>query len=237
MRFSIKRNSMSSTNNAHDSTMPSVLGKQGSADDMVHRIGHVTRLLRDSMKELGLDQQISQAAEAIPDANDRLNYVASMTEQAAERALNAVERAQPLQDRLEDEGATLNKRWQAAAATLVAVESDPSLVEDTQYFLSEKLPTATGATQKELLEIMMAQDFQDLTGQVIKKMMEVIKLIEVQLVQVLVDNVPNVTDGVKLDDDRDEHARLRNGPQVGQSKKDTVAGQDQVDDLLDELGF
>lgn len=228
---------MSSTNNAHDSTMPSVLGKQGSADEMVHRIGHLTRLLRDSMKELGLDQQISQAAQAIPDANDRLNYVASMTEQAAERALNAVERAQPLQDRLEDEGATLNKRWQAAAATLVTVESDPSLVEDTQYFLSDKLPSATGATQKELLEIMMAQDFQDLTGQVIKKMMEVIKLIEVQLVQVLVDNVPNVTDGVKLEDDRDEHARLRNGPQVGENKKDTVAGQDQVDDLLDELGF
>lgn len=227
---------MSSTNNAHDSTMPSVLAKQGSADDMVHRIGHLTRLLRDSMKELGLDQQISQAAQAIPDANDRLNYVASMTEQAAERALNAVERAQPLQDRLEDEGAALNKRWQAAVATAV-VESDPALVEDTQHFLSNKLPTATGATQKELLEIMMAQDFQDLTGQVIKKMMEVIKLIEEQLVQVLVDNVPNITDGVKTDDDRDEHARLRNGPQVSQNKTDTVAGQDQVDDLLDELGF
>ena len=227
---------MSSTNNAHDSTMPSVLAKQGSADDMVHRIGHLTRLLRDSMKELGLDQQISQAAQAIPDANDRLNYVASMTEQAAERALNAVERAQPLQDRLEDEGAALNKRWQAAVATAV-VESDPALVEDTQHFLSNKLPTATGATQKELLEIMMAQDFQDLTGQVIKKMMEVIKLIEEQLVQVLVDNVPNITDGVKTEDDRDEHARLRNGPQVSQNKTDAVAGQDQVDDLLDELGF
>ncbi|MGY2464104.1 protein phosphatase CheZ [Vreelandella sulfidaeris] len=227
---------MSSTNNAHDSTMPSVLAKQGSADDMVHRIGHLTRLLRDSMKELGLDQQISQAAQAIPDANDRLNYVASMTEQAAERALNAVERAQPLQDRLEDEGAALNKRWQAAVATAV-VESDPALVEDTQHFLSNKLPTATGATQKELLEIMMAQDFQDLTGQVIKKMMEVIKLIEEQLVQVLVDNVPNITDGVKTEDDRDEHARLRNGPQVSQNKADAVAGQDQVDDLLDELGF
>lgn len=227
---------MSSTNNAHDSTMPSVLAKQGSADDMVHRIGHLTRLLRDSMKELGLDQQISQAAQAIPDANDRLNYVASMTEQAAERALNAVERAQPLQDRLEGEGAALNKRWQAAVATAV-VESDPALVEDTQHFLSNKLPTATGATQKELLEIMMAQDFQDLTGQVIKKMMEVIKLIEEQLVQVLVDNVPNITDGVKTDDHRDEHARLRNGPQVSQNKTDAVAGQDQVDDLLDELGF
>ncbi|MBR9905233.1 protein phosphatase CheZ [Halomonas sp. AOP13-D3-9] len=228
---------MSTVNNAHDTTMPSVLGKKDSTDEMVHRIGHLTRLLRDSMKELGLDQQITQAAQAIPDANDRLNYVASMTEQAAERALNAVERAQPVQDSLEEEGAALNKRWQAAAAKLAAVEGDPQLVEDTQRFLSDKLPTATGATQKELLEIMMAQDFQDLTGQVIKKMIEVIKLIEEQLVQVLVDNVPNVTDGVKLEDDRDEHAKLRNGPQVGKDKTDVATGQDQVDDLLDELGF
>ena len=228
---------MSTVNNAHDTTMPSVLGKKDSTDEMVHRIGHLTRLLRDSMKELGLDQQISQAAQAIPDANDRLNYVASMTEQAAERALNAVERAQPVQDSLEEEGSALNKRWQAVAAKLAAVEGDPKLVEDTQDFLSDKLPTATGATQKELLEIMMAQDFQDLTGQVIKKMIEVIKLIEEQLVQVLVDNVPNVTDGVQLEDDRDEHAKLRNGPQVGKDKTDVATGQDQVDDLLDELGF
>jgi len=228
---------MSTVNNAHDTTMPSVLGKKDSTDEMVHRIGHLTRLLRDSMKELGLDQQITQAAQAIPDANDRLNYVALMTEQAAERALNAVERAQPVQDTLEADGAALNQRWQAAAANLAVVGEDPQLVEDTQNFLGSKLPAATGATQKELLEIMMAQDFQDLTGQVIKKMMEVIKLIEEQLVQVLVDNVPNVTDGVKVEDGRDEHARLRNGPQVGESKVDAVSGQDQVDDLLDELGF
>nr|WP_290701783.1 protein phosphatase CheZ [Halomonas sp. UBA3074] len=228
---------MSTVNNAHDTTMPSVLGKKDSTDEMVHRIGHLTRLLRDSMKELGLDQQITQAAQAIPDANDRLNYVALMTEQAAERALNAVERAQPVQDTLEADGAALNQRWQAAAANLAVVGEDPKLVEDTQNFLGSKLPAATGATQKELLEIMMAQDFQDLTGQVIKKMMEVIKLIEEQLVQVLVDNVPNVTDGVKVEDGRDEHARLRNGPQVGESKVDAVSGQDQVDDLLDELGF
>lgn len=228
---------MSTIKNAHDTTMPSVMGRHDSADDMIQRIGYVTRLLRDSMKELGLDQQISQAAQAIPDANDRLSYVAAMTEQAAERALNAVERAQPLQDDLESAGNALSQRWQLAAAALAKVEGDTSLVEDTQHYLSKTLPEATSATQKELLEIMMAQDFQDLTGQVIKKMMEVVKLIEEQLVQVLVDNVPNVTDGANIKDNRDEHAKLRNGPQVSQNKTDVVAGQDQVDDLLDELGF
>lgn len=223
-------------NSAHDMTMPSVLDKQGSTDEMVQRIGHLTRLLRDSMKELGLDQQISQAAQAIPDANDRLNYVASMTEQAAERALNAVERAQPVQDDLEKTGVALGERWKAVTAP-PTIGSDPTLIEETQKYLDTQLLEATGSTQKELLEIMMAQDFQDLTGQVIKKMMEVIRLIEEQLVQVLVDSVPHITEGVEVADERDEHAKLRNGPQVSQNKVDVVAGQEQVDDLLDELGF
>ena len=52
-------------------------------------------MLRDSLRELGLDQAIAEAAEAIPDARDRLDYVVQMTAQAAERALNCVEAAQP----------------------------------------------------------------------------------------------------------------------------------------------
>jgi chemotaxis protein CheZ len=91
--------------------------------------------------------------------------------------------------------------------------------------------------QKELLEIMMAQDFQDLTGQVIKKMMDVIQTIEQELVQVLMESAPGVTEGVKAKDERDEHAKLRNGPQMDKEKADVMSGQDQVDDLLDELGF
>jgi chemotaxis protein CheZ len=93
---------------------------------------------------------------------------------------------------------------------------------------------------------MMAQDFQDLTGQVIKKMMDVIREIEHQLVQVLIDNVPGVeareTMQRKAEDQwKNEKARrnedLLNGPQVKESAPDIVTGQDQVDDLLDELGF
>ena len=119
------------------------------------------------------------------------------------------------------------------------------LVKETRQYLSD-VPDMTSATSKELLEIMMAQDFQDLTGQVIKKMMDVIREIEHQLVQVLIDNVPEAQARQSMqrkaeDQWKNENARrneeLLNGPQVKQDEPDVVSGQDQVDDLLDELGF
>ena len=75
--------------------------EEASAHDIITRIGSLTRMLRDSLRELGLDQAIAEAAEAIPDARDRLDYVVQMTAQAAERALNCVEAAQPHQDQME----------------------------------------------------------------------------------------------------------------------------------------
>jgi len=69
--------------------------EQAAAQDIISRIGSLTRMLRDSLRELGLDQAIAEAAEAIPDARDRLDYVVQKTAQAADRALNSVEAAQP----------------------------------------------------------------------------------------------------------------------------------------------
>lgn len=82
-----------------------------SAGDIIARIGSLTRMLRDSLRELGLDQAIAEAAEAIPDARDRLYYVVQMTAQAAERALNSVEASQPHQDQMEKSAKALTQRW------------------------------------------------------------------------------------------------------------------------------
>ncbi|MCA0974274.1 protein phosphatase CheZ [Halomonas denitrificans] len=207
-------------------------GAQG--DDLVQRIGQLTRMLRESMRELGLDKEIEKAAEAIPDARDRLSYVASMTEQAAERSLNAIDRAQPLQDSLSEHAQALDERWQAWFEAPKELDDARDLVSDTRAYLA-MVPENTQATQKELLEILMAQDFQDLTGQVIKRMMDVIREIEDQLVQVLIDNVPD-TDARDSLRRRNEDSLL-NGPQIKPESSDVVASQDQVDDLLDELGF
>lgn len=216
-----------------------------AAEDLIHRVGKLTRMLRENMRELGLDKEIERAAEAIPDARDRLHYVATMTEQAADRSLNAIDRAQPLQDQISDQAEALDKRWAEWFEAPKELDAAKALVKDTRGYLGS-VPDMTAATNKELMEIMMAQDFQDLTGQVIKKMMDVIREIEHQLVQVLIDNVPGAqareTMQRKAEDQwKNENARrnedLLNGPQVKDNAPDIVTGQDQVDDLLDELGF
>lgn len=207
-------------------------------DDLIQRIGQLTRSLRESMRELGLDKEIEKAAEAIPDARDRLSYVASMTEQAAERALNAIDRAQPIQERLEAQANDLDKRWEEWFAEPKELDEAKTLVKDTRAYLGD-VPTQIQATNAELLEIMMAQDFQDLTGQVIKRMMDVIKQIENQLVQVLLDSVPDNQDRKELKRtmENEKEASLLNGPQIKPDGIDVVSSQDQVDDLLDSLGF
>ena len=215
-------------------------------DDLVVRIGQLTRMLRESMRELGLDKEVEKAAEAIPDARARLNYVASMTEQAADRALNAVDRAQPLQSEIETRAESLDQQWQAWFENPMELDQARQLVTDTRGYLAA-VPEMTRETSKELLEIMMAQDFQDLTGQVIKKMMEVILDVEYQLLQVLLESVPEgdergalkrrMEDRNAADTRKREEASLVNGPQLTAEGAGIVSNQDQVDDLLDELGF
>ncbi|CAG2156385.1 Protein phosphatase CheZ [Cupriavidus yeoncheonensis] len=202
-----------------------------SAEQLILRIGNLTRMLRDNMRELGLDKEIERAAQAIPDARDRLKYVAAMTEQAAERTLNAVELAQPIQADIEQQAEALDKRWDAWFETPVELGDARTLVLDTRAFLTE-VPKQARATGSHLLDIMMAQDFQDLTGQVIKKMMDMIRTLEHELLQVLIENVPS--------ERRTEvqAATLLNGPQISpEGKADVVSDQSQVDDLLASLGF
>jgi chemotaxis protein CheZ len=202
-----------------------------SAEQLILRIGNLTRMLRDNMRELGLDKEIERAAQAIPDARDRLNYIAVMTEQAAERTLNAVELAQPIQSAIEQQAEGLDKRWDAWFETPVELGDARTLVLDTRAFLTE-VPKQARATGSHLLDIMMAQDFQDLTGQVIKKMMDMIRTLEHELLQVLIENVPT--------ERRTEvqAATLLNGPQINpEGKADVVSDQSQVDDLLASLGF
>lgn len=197
--------------------------------DLIHRIAQLTRTLRESMRELGLDQAIKDAAHAIPDARERLHYVAQMTEQAANRVLNAAEQIQPWQDQMQSSARALDARWQEWFEHPVELDQARSLVDDTRALLKE-IPEKTQASQNNLMEIIMAQDFQDLTGQVIMKMLGVVGAIETELVQVLIDNVPQ--------ERRDETRSLLNGPEINPAGKvDVVTDQDQVDDLLASMGF
>ena len=128
-----------------------------SAGDIIARIGSLTRMLRDSLRELGLDQAIAEAAEAIPDARDRLDYVVQMTAQAAERALNSVEASQPHQDAMEKGAKDLTKRWDEWFENPIELSDARELVTDTRQFLGD-VPGHTSFTNAQLLDIMMAQD-------------------------------------------------------------------------------
>ncbi|RQS04616.1 protein phosphatase CheZ [Burkholderia sp. Bp9002] len=225
-------------------------GADLASDRILARIGHVTRALRDSMRELGLDKHIERAAEAVPDARDRLRYVAAMTEQAAERVLSAIELAKPVQERMQNEAEALDARWSQWYAAPIERAEVRELMDDTRAFL-RALPEATTATNAHLLEIMLAQDFQDLTGQVIKKITDMVYLIEQQLLTVLVENIAPerreqfaataaalALEAEQTMSSTGSPVSLLNGPQINpEGKTDVVQDQAQVDDLLASLGF
>lgn len=207
-------------------------------DEMLNRIGHVTRVLHDSLSGLGLDKILEQVAQDIPDARDRLSYVARMTEQAAERVLNATDAAIPLQDELASGAAALQQRWKEVLAE-PSLKSEYNLAADETLAFLAMTGKHTAETKALLMDIMMAQDFQDLTGQVIKKITSLAQDLEKQLVQVLVDFSPakpkKEADVAKVESS--DTSLLMNGPQIDPDAVDVVASQEQVDDLLDSLGF
>ena len=198
------------------------------ARSMFTHIGHMTRKLHDTLRELGLDKSLERAASQIPDARDRLSYVATMTEQAAERTLNALDIAKPLQDRISNDSRNLTQQWDKLFNHQLSIEEFKVLVQQTRTHLVSTSKDSDEVSSQ-MLEIMMAQDFQDLTGQVIKKILTMSKEMEQHLLDFLLMFSPQ---GVKQDDS------LLNGPVINsEGRTDVVSNQEQVDDLLESLGF
>lgn len=167
--------------------------------------------------------------QGIPDARQRLTYIAQTTEQAASRVLNATDTAKPLQDALTNGAADLEARWNKLYANQLSVDEFKQLAGETRSFLSE-VKTSSHSTGEQLMEIMMAQDFQDLTGQVITKVVDLAQQLEAQLLQLLIETMPEERRAANPDG-------LKNGPAIDPTAADVVTTQEQVDDLLDSLGF
>lgn len=207
-------------------------GAGGAAEqaNVINQIGQMARTLHDTLRELGLNKEIEKAASSIPDARDRLNYVATLTQQAAERVLNATDAAQPILEKTGEEAHRLARQWDMLFEKKLDVQQFKDLVMQTHALLHET-PKQTKAANAYLMEIMMAQDFQDLTGQVIKKIIEVTQQMETQLLELLLENAPA---SVKAE----MNTGLLNGPVINaKGRTDVVTSQDQVDDLLESLGF
>ncbi|MGZ3158577.1 MAG: protein phosphatase CheZ [Burkholderiaceae bacterium] len=191
---------------------------------MFERLGGIVRLLHDSLRELGYDKSLSNASSQITDANDRLEYIATLTEQSANKVLNTLDTGIPAQETLIKQGKEMEERWALLFAGKIGIEDFKILAADSRKFAAQVV--ADGEKEKaRLLEIMMAQDFQDITGQIIKKVVAITKTVEQDLAQLLLDNAPAAV--------KDKHVDLMSGP----SMPSTALVQNDVDDLLADLGF
>lgn len=205
-----------------------------SGGGLYQRVGHLTRTLHDALVQLGYHDELADSHSNLPDARQRLTYIARVTGEAAEKVLNSVDQARNLQDGLNGRAQALRKRWQAVAAYRTGMQqatpAGQALVEETCAFLAD-IDERAGRTNAILTEIMMAQDFHDLTGQVIRKVVKLSQDLEEQLVKLLVDSQPAQRRPAP------ETSEL-NGPVVdAQDRTDVVTDQAGVDDLLASLGF
>lgn len=199
-------------------------------ESVFNKIGQITRMLHDSLRELGYDRMLEETARQIPDARERLSYIATMTEQAASRVLNATDVAKPLAEKIGGEADALKTGWEKLYARELSVAEFKTLAGETRTFLGSAAAD-TKVIDAQLFEIMMAQDFQDLTGQVIKKIVDMTARLENDLLKVLLEVIPESKRTSKSDG-------LLNGPVVsGEGREDVVNNQEQVDDLLESLGF
>jgi chemotaxis protein CheZ len=199
----------------------------GGDNPMFERLGGIVRLLHDSLRELGYDKALTEASSQINDAQDRLEYVASLTEQAANKVLNTLDEGMPAQDVLSKKAKEMENRWSDLFAGKLSVDEFKVLAGDARGF-AQAVSVATEAEKARLLDIMMAQDFQDITGQLIKKVVTITKTVEHELAELLRDNAPpSVREKLQA------KPALMSGPALPSVALD----QDNVDDLLADLGF
>ena len=198
-----------------------------AAADVHQKIGLLTRQLHDALNELGYADQLRGSAGELPDAQNCLSYIARLTGEAAEKVLSRVEQAKAQQDRMAAE----NRR------VLEALVRDPvaAVAKGLVYNHLVDMEREAQVADNHLTEIMMAQDFHDLTGQVIARVVNLAGTIEKQLVQLLVQTAPPTAQPVPLP--APERKQL-SGPVVDpEGTPDVVTNQSEVEDLLASLGF
>jgi len=203
------------------------------AGGMFERLGGIVRLLHDSLRELGYDKALNEASSQIVDAQDRLEYVATLTEQAANKVLNTLDEGMPAQDLLSKQAKDMETRWSDLFEGKLSLDEFKALAGDSRGFAA-LVTESTEAEKARLLEIMMAQDFQDITGQLIKKVVKITQTVEGELAQLLRDNAPaDVKEKLAQKAQPPAPEPLMQGPSVPEA----ALNQDNVDDLLADLGF
>jgi chemotaxis protein CheZ len=191
--------------------------------EVFQQLGTITRLLHDTMQQLGVMPKLQTATEGLPDARSRLSYIATKTADAANKVLNTVDQAKI-------EHRQISEATRAMAQLIVADPVKAVASGAVMNFVNE-VETSTKRIDDHLTDIMMAQDFHDLTGQVVAKVVTLANDLEDSLVKLLIQVVP---EGVREQVD----PSVLNGPVVNpEGRTDVVSDQGEVDDLLASLGF
>ena len=197
----------------------------------------MTRELHEAINNFVLDDQMAEMVQVdMPNAKERLQYVIETTEKAANDTLSAIEAAMPVSESLKDRSTHLSGQWDKFLHREMEVEDFRLLSQELRDFL-EGLTGESHELHNRLNEIMMAQGFQDLTGQVIKKVISLVQDVESRLVHIIRlagdMHTSQNDEEIRKQKMADEH-----GPAIpGVTQSEVVSGQDDVDDLLSSLGF
>ncbi len=194
-----------------------------ASPEVFQQLGLITRQLHDTLAQLGVMPKLQAAADGLPDARSRLTYIAKKTGEAADKVLNSVDQAKEEHQSISRETRRIVEAILADPVRAVASGSVMNFVRDVD--------AATARIDQHLTDIMMAQDFHDLTGQVVAKVVSLASDLEDSLVKLLVQAAPP-------EQAQKVEASILNGPVVNpEGRTDVVANQGEVDDLLASLGF
>lgn len=196
-----------------------------ASPEVIRQIGEITRKLHDSVAQMGLMGDLQAATQALPDARSRLNYIARKTSEAADKVLNSVDAAKLEQQCISDAARELQTALAAQA------HADPA-INATLHAGIAKVQGCAHRIDDHLTNIMVAQDFHDLTGQIVSKVVRLAGDLEHNLVQLLLQVAPEYKSVAVVNED-DLH-----GPVVNpEGRTDVVNDQNEVDDLLARMGF
>ncbi|TBU74573.1 protein phosphatase [Pseudomonas daroniae] len=214
---------------------------------LYHEVGKLTRELHNAIVNFQLDPRVPHAQEVsqISDATERLNYVVTMTERAANRTMDLVEQSAPLVNDLSSEADALSEDWGRFMRREMGAEAFRELAKRIELFLARSQRDSSKLSGH-LNDILLAQDYQDLTGQVIKRVTQLVTEVESNLLKLMlmasqVDRFAGIEhnhDELRVEQNKQKDASHGEGPQIHADKRDDVASsQDDVDDLLSSLGF
>ncbi|WP_114786740.1 protein phosphatase CheZ [Vibrio tetraodonis] len=210
--------------------------QESSPNPVFQEIGELTRDLHESLKQFSGDDRISAIANAeIPDAKDRLQYVIDKTETAANKTMDAVDRCMPIADNLHEGLLKVRPQWNELMHGRIELAEFKVLCHRIDELLGE-VEGDSSELRGQLTEILMAQDFQDLTGQIISRVITLVNEVEGRLVEIL--TAFGAEQLEEAEHNKNKSSIDPEGPILNaHEREDAVASQDEVDDLLSSLGF